>query len=272
MCSASPTANRPTATITMSMPLPSWSTPNVSRDWPVSCVDADAADEEPEGQRRAAADHRAADERRDRREGEQREREVVLRRGTGRRGRPSAGRRGSARRCRWCRPRTSRSRPWPAPRAARPRFAIWKPSIAVATDARLARRVEQDRRGRPAVHAARVDAGEQDEGADGIAEVERQRQQQRDRQRRADAGSTPTSVPSVTPSAASSRFCGVSTAPKPSTRLAASHEHLRPPAGPTGRRHAEPARERVRDDRRRAARPTTTSRRRCRLPSTRASR
>ncbi len=36
MCSASPTANRPTATITMSIPLPSWSTPNVSRDWPVS--------------------------------------------------------------------------------------------------------------------------------------------------------------------------------------------------------------------------------------------
>ena len=36
MCSASPTANSPTATITMSMPLPSWSTPNVSRDCPVS--------------------------------------------------------------------------------------------------------------------------------------------------------------------------------------------------------------------------------------------
>ena len=36
MCSASPTANRPTATITMSTPLPSWSTPNVSRDCPVS--------------------------------------------------------------------------------------------------------------------------------------------------------------------------------------------------------------------------------------------
>ena len=36
MCRASPTANSPTATITMSMPLPSWSTPNVRRDWPVS--------------------------------------------------------------------------------------------------------------------------------------------------------------------------------------------------------------------------------------------
>ena len=36
MCSASPTANSPTATITMSTPLCSWSTPNVSRDCPVS--------------------------------------------------------------------------------------------------------------------------------------------------------------------------------------------------------------------------------------------
>jgi hypothetical protein len=36
MSSASPTANSPTATITMSIPLPSWSTPNVSRDCPVS--------------------------------------------------------------------------------------------------------------------------------------------------------------------------------------------------------------------------------------------
>ena len=35
-------------------------------------------------------------------------------------------------------------------------------------------------------------------------------------------GSTPTSVPSVTPAAASSRFCGVSTALKPSSRLAAN--------------------------------------------------
>ena len=34
-------------------------------------------------------------------------------------------------------------------------------------------------------------------------------------------GSTPTSVPSVTPAAASSRFCGDRTAAKPSSRLAA---------------------------------------------------
>ena len=36
MCRASPTAKSPTATITMSIPLPSWSMPKVSRDWPVS--------------------------------------------------------------------------------------------------------------------------------------------------------------------------------------------------------------------------------------------
>ena len=35
-------------------------------------------------------------------------------------------------------------------------------------------------------------------------------------------GSTPTSVPSVTPAAASSRFWGVNTALKPSSRLAAN--------------------------------------------------
>ena len=42
-------------------------------------VDADAADEQAERQRRPAADDRAADERGDRREGQDREREVVLR-------------------------------------------------------------------------------------------------------------------------------------------------------------------------------------------------
>ena len=48
---------------------------------------------------------------------------------------------------------------------ARPRFAIWLPSIAVTIEARLARRVEQDRGGRAAVHGAVVDAGEHDERA-----------------------------------------------------------------------------------------------------------
>ena len=47
----------------------------------------------------------------------------------------------------------------------------------------LARRVEQDRRGRAAVHGAVVDAGEQDEGG-GRIDLEGDRQQQRDGQRR----------------------------------------------------------------------------------------
>ena len=51
----------------------------------------------------------------------------------------------------------------------------------------LARRVDQDRGGRAAVHAAVVDAGEHDERAGGI-ELEGDRQQQRDGERRADAG------------------------------------------------------------------------------------
>ena len=46
-------------------------------------------------------------------------------------------------------------------------------------------------------------------------------------------GSTPTSVPSVTPAAASSRFSGVSTAPKPSSRLAA-RTSTQIPHGPVG--------------------------------------
>ena len=71
--------------------------------------------------------------------------------------------------------------------APRPWRAIMWPSIAVAIDAGLARRVEQDAGRRAAVHRAVVDAAEHDERADGI-EGERDRQQQRDGQRRADAG------------------------------------------------------------------------------------
>ncbi len=51
----------------------------------------------------------------------------------------------------------------------------------------LARRVDQDRGGRAAIHAAVVDAGEHDERA-GRIELEGDRQQQRDGERRPDAG------------------------------------------------------------------------------------
>jgi hypothetical protein len=47
-------------------------------------------------------------------------------------------------------------------------------------------------------------------------------------------GSTPTSVPSVTPAAASSRFWGDRTSPKPSMRLAASTSTAHTPHGPLG--------------------------------------
>src|SRR3954454_14669143 len=56
-------------------------------------------------------------------------------------------------------------------------------------------------------------------------------------------GSTPTSVPSVTPAAASNRFSGVRTCPKPSIRLAAKSSNT---PGPRRQLHVEPLRERVR--------------------------
>ena len=69
----------------------------------------------------------------------------------------------------------------------------------------LARRVQQDRRRRSAVHPAVVDAGEHDERLDRL-QAEGHGQQQGDGQGRTDPGSTPTSVPSVTPANAHNRF------------------------------------------------------------------
>ena len=66
-------------------------------------------------------------------------------------------------RCRWCRRRRSRWRRWPAPGRPGPSLAILLPSSAVITDADSPGCVQQDRGGRPAVHAAVVDAGEHDE-------------------------------------------------------------------------------------------------------------
>src|SRR5829696_10327175 len=57
-------------------------------------------------------------------------------------------------------------------------------------------------------------------------------------------GSTPTSVPNVTPSAASSRFWGDNTAAKPSSRLAAKTSTSDAP-GPVRQLHVEPLREGV---------------------------
>src|ERR687890_406623 len=60
-------------------------------------------------------------------------------------------------------------------------------------------------------------------------------------------GSTPTNVPSVTPSAASSRFWGERTAAKPSSRLAAKTSTSDAP-GPVRQLHVQPLGERVRGD------------------------
>ena len=73
----------------------------------------------------------------------------------------------------------------------------------------FARRVDQDRGGRAAIHAAVIDAGEHDQRAAGI-ELVGDRQQQRDGERRPMPGSTPTAVPSSTPISANSRFIGCS--------------------------------------------------------------
>ena len=106
-----------------------------------------------------------AEQRGHRDEGQHHQREVLGRPELRRRARPPRRERRSAQRARSCRRRTSRSPRWPAPAAPRPRLAIWLPSSAVDDRGRLARRVEQDRGGRAAVHAAVVDAGEHDEGA-----------------------------------------------------------------------------------------------------------
>ena len=149
-------------------------------------VDPDEPDQQPDRQRREAADQRRRRQRRHRRERQQRQREVVL----GAELHRQADATGSA---------TSVSSDDPDrpghERADRRRRQRGSPAPAFghleALDRgrhrrRLARRVQQDRRRRAAVHAARVDAGEQDERADRVVEVERDRQQQRDRQRRPD--------------------------------------------------------------------------------------
>jgi hypothetical protein len=148
-------------------------------------VDADAANQQAEEQRAEAAHERLSDERGDRGEGEQRQREVVRRleahrevghRPGDERQQDDADRAGDERADRRGRERGSRA------------AALGHLETLDGGGHRraLARRVEQDRRRRPAVHPARVDAGEHDERPRRIAEVERQRQQQRDRERRTD--------------------------------------------------------------------------------------
>ena len=75
----------------------------------------------------------------------------------------------------------------PSATPARPCRAIWWPSSVGDDRGRLARDVDQDRRGRAAVLRAVIDAGEHDERA-GRIEAEGDRQQHGDGGDRPDAG------------------------------------------------------------------------------------
>ena len=148
-------------------------------------IDPDQPDEEPDEQRQQAADQRAADQRGDGHKGQHGQREVVRRLQLdgevgdrlGEEGQQQdpdrAGHEGADRR--------RRER-----RSATPALGHLVALDRGRHRRGLARRVEQDRRRRPAVHPAEVDAGEHDEGAGRLFEVEGDREQQRDRQRRPD--------------------------------------------------------------------------------------
>jgi hypothetical protein len=145
-------------------------------------IDADQPDRQPDRKREQPADQRAADQRRDRHEREHDQREVV----------------GGLQLDREVGDRLGEEREQQQPDRARDERADRRrgerrlgPSALRHLEAldrrrhrpRLARRVEQDRRRRAAVHPAEVDAREEDERAGRVVEVEGQRQQQRDRQR-----------------------------------------------------------------------------------------
>ncbi len=149
-------------------------------------VDADEPERQPEEQRGQPAQRRVAEGGRDGDEGEHHQREVV--------GRPERQRE-------LHHPRRDEGEAeggdQPGDERADRRRGQRRPAAALARhlvalergDDRgaLARRVEQDRGGRAAVHAAVVDAGEHDQRG-GRVELVGDRQQQRDGQRRADAG------------------------------------------------------------------------------------
>ena len=126
----------------------------------------------------------------------------------------------------------------------RPRLAISKPSIAVATDDDSPGVFKQDRRRRPAVHPARVDAGEQDERADRIAEVERDRQQQRDRQRRPDPRQHADQRPERHARRGQQQVLGREDGAEAVEQVGREDQHSDAP-GPGRQLHVEPVRERV---------------------------
>ena len=170
----------------MSMPSDSSGRPNVARGCPVSEVDADDADGQAEQQRDRAAQLRGAQHRGHRDEREQHDRQIgrrAQRHGEPRhRGREDHQQHGAD----GARDERSDGRGGQGLRGA----AGFGHLVALDRGdhrGRLAGRVQQDRGGRPAVHAAVEDAGEHDERRAG-ADVVGDRQQQCHRHRRADAG------------------------------------------------------------------------------------
>ena len=149
-------------------------------------VDADEPDGEAEQQADEPAQHRRAEHGGDGGEGEQHQREIV--------GRAELQREGDddrrEQRQRKGRERAGDERSDRGGGERRRAAAVLRHLVALDggdDGGILARRVEQDRRGRGAVHGAVVDAAEHDEGADRI-ELAGRRQQHRDGERRADAG------------------------------------------------------------------------------------
>ena len=184
--SASPTANSPTARMTTGMPSSSCGRPSVSRAWPVCMSMPTSPMARPNSRLDEPAQHRRAEHGGDGGEGEQHQREII-RRAELQRERDDDRRK---QRQRKCRERAGDERSDRGGGERRRAAAVLRHLVALDggdDGGILARRVEQDRRGRGAVHGAVIDAAEHDEGADRI-ELAGRRQQHRDGERRADAG------------------------------------------------------------------------------------
>ena len=160
--------------------------PNVSRGWPVSTSVPTRPERQPEQQADDAAQQRCAEQCRDCREGEDHQREIFRRA-------EEQGELDEERRQEGDGDRAEGARHEGADRGGRKRRgAAALPGHEIALDRRhdrpgFARRIEQDRGRRAAIHGAVIEAGEHDEGA-GRIELCGNRQKQGDGQRRPDAG------------------------------------------------------------------------------------
>ena len=185
MISAKP--NTPIATLAKPMPSASSGTSKVMRPAPVSRSEPTMRQQQAGQDHRQRLEHRALGQHDGEDQAQHHQREIF--------GRPEQQREAGQRRAerrdqhgrRRSRRRTSRWRRWTSAGPARPCRAIWWPSSAGDHRRRLARNVDQDRRGRAAVLRAVIDAGEHDQRAD-RRQPEGDRQQHGDGGDRADAG------------------------------------------------------------------------------------